>query len=86
MAELTDREKKIVHSMNVMLNPALKDVPFDIKTKALQSVLLVAGYQWDENEMTDLMAAISAETKAGNQSALALLGKYGNMFKGLNKL
>lgn len=86
LAELSERERKIVHAMNVMLNPQLQNVPFNIKTSALQSVLLAAGYTWDELEMTDLMQAISAETKAGMQNALGILGKYGSALKGLDKL
>jgi len=86
MVELTDREKKIVHMITTMLNPALKDVPFNIKTKALQSVLLVAGFRWDEEEATDMMQAIDMQIKAGSQAAMGMLGKYGHLLKGLDKL
>jgi len=86
MAKLSDREKKIVLAMNVMNNPAYKNAPFDLKTRALQAVLLSAGYKWDEHEMTDLMWAIGAEIKAANEHALKMLDKYKDHFKGLDHL
>jgi hypothetical protein len=86
MVEFTEREKKLVHAMNLMNNPLYKDVPFEIKTRALQSVFLVLDYEWNESEMTDMMDAIAQETTFGNQSALKVLGKYGHMIKGIKKL
>ena len=86
MAELTEREKRIVHMMNVMLNPMLNNVPSDLKTNALKATLIAYGYQWNETEMADLMGAISSTTKEGMQHALKILGKYGDAFKGLDKL
>ena len=86
MAELTDREKKIVHAMNIMNNPQFSQAPFELKTNALKSVLLVCGYKWNEEEMTDIMWAIGAEIKAENQNALKMLDKYKDQFKGLDHL
>ena len=86
MVELTERERRIVHAMNIMNNPGLKNAPFDIKTKALQSVLLVYGFTWDMQDMTDLMQAITAEVEAGQQHVLKMLGKYGHLLDGMGKL
>ena len=86
MVELTLREKQIIHAMNVMLNPALKDVPFNVKTQALQATLLSAGYTWNEDEMTDLMDSIAEETKGGFQNALKLLDRFKDQIKFLNKI
>lgn len=86
MAELTDREKKIIHMVNTMNNPTYKDAPFQLKTTVLQSVLLSAGYEWNESEMTDLMQAIGEEVKSAYQHGLKLLDKYKDNFKGLNKI
>lgn len=86
MVEFTQREKIIVHAMNTMLNPSLKDVPFDLKTKALKATLLCAGYTWNEQEMTDIMDAIAEETKGGFQNALKLLDRFKGQIKGLNKI
>lgn len=86
MVEFTDREKKIIHAMNVMNNPAYNEAPFDLKTKALQSVLLVAGYTWNEDEMTDIMQAIGKECEDANKAGLKMLDKYKHLFKGLGKL
>lgn len=62
--------------MNVMNNPAYANAPFDLKTKALQAVLLVAGYKWNEDEMTDIMMAIGVEVENANKNGLKLLDKY----------
>ena len=86
MAELTDREKKIIHAMNVMNNPTYGNAPFEIKTKALQAVLLVAGYDWNEEEMTDIMQAIGKEIEDAQKASLKMLDKYKNQFKGLGKI
>lgn len=72
--------------MNIMNNPALFDIPFEVRTAALQSVLLVCGYTWNEPEMIDLMDAIGAETNYANQSSLKNLQKLGPLMKGLSKL
>lgn len=72
--------------MNTMLNPSLKDVPFDLKTNALKATLLCAGYTWNEQEMTDIMDGIAEETKGGFQNALKLLDRFKSQIKGLNKI
>lgn len=86
MVEFTQREKIIVHSMNVMLNPSLKDVPFNLKTQALQATLLCAGYTWNESEMIDIMDAIAEETKGGFANALKLLDRFKPQLDRLNKI
>lgn len=86
MAELTLREKQIIHAVNVMNNPTYKNAPFDLKTVALQAVLLSAGYKWNEPEMIDLMQAIGLEVKDAYEHGLKMLDKYKNNFKGLNQL
>ena len=86
MVEFTQREKIIVHAMNTMVNPSLKDVPFDLKTNALKATLLCAGYTWNETEMTDIMDGIAEETKGGFQNALKLLDRFKGQIKGLNKI
>jgi len=86
MVELTEREKRLIHAINTMNNPTYKNAPFELKTTVLQSVLLAAGYKWDEHEMADLMLAIGAEVKAAHQHGLKLLDKYKDHFKGLDHL
>lgn len=76
MVEFTQREKIIVHAMNIMNNPSFVKAPFDLKTRALQSQLMLCGYQWDENQMIDIMNGIGAETQTASQGALKLLDKY----------
>ena len=86
MAEFTQREKIIVHAMNIMNNPAFASAPFDLKTKALQSQLMLCGYEWNENEMIDIMNAINSATQEASQGALKLLSKYKINFKDLAHL
>ena len=86
MVEFTLREKQIVHAMNIMNNPALSDIDFELKTQALQSVLLICGYEWNENEMIDLMQAIGQESNYANQSSMRALHKHKDIFKRLTKL
>jgi len=86
LVEFTQREKIIVHAMNTMLNPSLKNTPFELKTNALKAVLLCAGYTWNETEMTDIMDGIAEETKGGFQNALKLLDRFKGQIAGLNKL
>lgn len=76
MVEFTQREKIIIHSMNIMNNPAFSQAPFDLKTRALQSQLMLCGYEWDENQMIDIMNGIGAETEVANQSVLKLLDRF----------
>lgn len=86
MVEFTQREKILVHTMNIMNNPALKDVPSKQKTQALQAILLVCDYEWNENEMIDLMNAIGEETTYANKSTMGKLFKFKDVMKGLKKL
>ena len=76
MVEFTQREKMLVHAMNIMNNPAFAQAPFDLKTRALQSQLMLCGYKWNENEMIDLMNGIGEETRVASSGALKLLDKY----------
>lgn len=86
MVELTDREKRIVHIMNVMNNPAFANAPLELRTKAVQTTLLTCGYKWNEHEMTDLVDSITAEITHFNQSTLKMLDKYKIDFKNLKQL
>ena len=86
MVEFTKREKILVHTMNIMNNPALFDAPFEQRTQALQAILLVCDYEWNENEMIDLMAAIGEETNYTNKMTLGKMFKYKDLFKNLKKL
>jgi len=69
-----------------MNSPSYKSAPFELKTTVLQSVLLSAGYTWNEAEMIDLQLAISEEIKSAYQHGLKLLDKYKDNFKGLDHL
>lgn len=85
MAELQDREIKIVHAMHVLLNPELREVPWEIKLRTIQAQLLVHGLEWNEDEMTDLVNAINQELKDTIASAMKNLGKYQHLLKNFKK-
>jgi hypothetical protein len=86
MVEFTNRETKIVHIMNTILNPELKDVPWEIKLRTIQSNLLVCAIEWNEDEILDIVEGIKATQKATIASAMKNLGKYGHLLKGMKKL
>lgn len=83
MVELTEREKQIIHCMHILINPQLKEIPFDVRKTAIQSQYLTRGMKWSEQEATDLILAINQETKETVQNAMALLQKFAPQFKGL---
>ncbi len=81
MAELSERELKIIHIMHSLINYNLKDVPFEIRKNMILGTLKIRNIEYDEREITDLVQAVNAETKFVTQNALGLLGKYGHLLK-----
>lgn len=86
MAELSEREIKLVHCMLTVINRELQDVPLDIRIKTIMATLTVRGLKYDETEITDLVMAIDSETKLVTQSAFGLLGKYGKSIKAFGNI
>lgn len=86
MAEFSDREIKIVHAMHSLINYNLRDVPFDVRKSMIMATLKVRGLNYTEQEIIDIVLAINAETKLITQNAMALLGKYGNVFKDMGQV
>ena len=72
--------------MNVMNNPAYANAPFELKTKAIQATLKICNYDWNDDEMTDLVDSITNEIAHFNQSTLKMLDKYKIDFRSLPKL
>jgi len=81
--ELSDREIKIIHAMDSLINPALKDVPFDMRRKVCEATLAIRKIDYNEDELTDIVQAITAEKKLTDANAIGLLGKYGHLLKGI---
>ena len=86
MAEFTDREIKIVHAMHSLINFNLRDVPFAVRKSMIMATLKVRGLDYTEQEITDIVLAINAETKLITENALGLLGKYGNILKDMGQV
>lgn len=76
MVELTDREKKIVILQNVMANPEMKSVPFETQQAATKAMWLVMGFDWNDDEITDMLLAINEVHKETHDSAMGKLDKY----------
>jgi len=86
MAELNERERKILSFMFVMMNPQLQGVPFAVKDGLIRSTFLMAGIKFDEVEMTDIGEACKAEVKAIMQGGLKFIDKHKDSLKGLSEL
>ena len=84
--ELTEREKKIIHIMHVLINQNLREVPQDVRENTLKSQLFCRDIKYDESDITDIVLAINQETKETLQNAYAKLHKFAPMLKGLNSL
>jgi len=76
MAELTDREKKIVIIQNTIANPLMRDVPFDTTKAALVSMFNIMNFNWTDTEVTDLVLAINEVHKETHQAAMRVLDKH----------
>lgn len=83
--ELTQREQKIIHTMHILINQNLKDVPQDVRENTLKAQLLVRGMEYNVDEIIDIVHAINNETKETIQNAFTKLHKYAPMLKGLNR-
>ena len=77
MAEFSDREKKIIHTMTILQNPMLKSVPPELKKTLLTANLNLAGLQFDEREIIDLHEGVMAEQQAVLQRGLKFMDKHG---------
>ena len=86
MAELTEREKKILSFMFVMMNPQMQGVPFSVKDGLIRTMFLMAGRKFDEVEMSDLGEACKAEIKSLMQGGMKFIDKHKDSLKGLSDL
>ncbi len=84
MAELTERERKIIRYMNIMANPNLQKVPFEVKDGLIRTIFMVGRIKFDEDEMTDLARAINEELNNITKDGLGFLDKHKDSFKGVS--
>jgi len=78
MVEFTDREIKIIHAMNTLINPGLKNVPQDVRNAMMMSTLKIRGMKFDEQELIDIVLGINEETKLVVQNSFGLLARFKN--------
>jgi len=86
MAELTDREKAIVHEMFYLMNPITKAVPFDTRLIALKMMLKIRKVKISEDELKDLSHAIDQEQKLAMQQGFGFLDKHKEMMKRIDDI
>lgn len=82
MVEFTDRELKIIHTMNVLRNPQLiGKTPPDVMKTVVTGTLAVRGIEFNEDEIIDLIEGVTEEVNLSVQNALAFINKHQPMFK-----
>ena len=74
MAELTEREKKIVLIKYIIHgNSPFSEAPLETRVQMLQAALKLSGIRYNEAELLDLGEAILAAQQATNDSSLGFL-------------
>ena len=88
MAELTDREKKIVLIKYIIhgVSP-FQEAPIEVRSQMLQVAMKFMGFDYDESEMLDLGEAILAVQQESNDRQMGFLQKHPDLLKSaLNNL
>lgn len=92
MAELTERERKIVFIKFIMHGEKFSHFPVNTRENMLMAALNLRGLKYDKDEMLDLGQAILDEQEMFNKNALGFLEKNKDKVKAflgefdLNKL
>ena len=82
MVEFTERETKIIHTMNVLRNPQLiGKTPPDVMKTIITGTLMVRGIDFNEQEIIDLIDGVTEEVNLSVQSAMGFIHKHQGMFK-----
>ena len=79
MVEFTDRDRKIMIIMDTLIQPALRDVPQNVREAFCKGVFQIMNIQYNEQEVIDMIQAIVEERKLIDKTGLGLLGKYGHL-------
>lgn len=82
MAELTEREKKIIFIKYIIhgVSP-YSEMPLETRVQMLQAALKFTGTKYNEAEMLDLGEAILAVQKSVNDSIMGFLSKNKSLVK-----
>ena len=83
MAELTDREKKIVCINFIMHSPQFGQVPLELREQMLMLAVKIRGMKYDKDEMLDLGDALVKERDMILQTQIGWLQKHKESVKGL---
>lgn len=86
MFEFTDREKKIIHTMNVLRNPQLSNVSPQTKKNLVIMALNLRNIKFDEKEIIDISYAITNEVNSAITDGLAFLDKHKESLEALKHL
>lgn len=87
MVEFTDREIKIIHTMNVLRNPQLiGKTPPDVMKTIVTGTLMVRNIRFEEQEIIDLIEGVTDEVNLSVQQAMGFIHKHQPMFKDLASL
>ena len=77
MAEFNEREIKIIHTMTILQNPMLTQVPPDLKRTLMIANLRLRVLEFNEQEIIDLHEAIMSEQQAVLQRGLKFMSEHG---------
>lgn len=87
MVEFTDREIKIIHTMNVLRNPQLiGKTPPEVMKTIVTGTLTIRNIQFEEQEIIDLIEGVTEEVNLSVQKALGFIHKHQPMFKDFTAL
>lgn len=87
MVEFSDREIKIIHTMNVLRNPQLiGKTPPEVMKTIVTGTLMVRGIKFEEQEIIDLIEGVTEEVNLSVQNALGFIHKNADKFKGISSL
>jgi len=74
--EFTEREKAVVHLMNMLMNPATKQIPLNLRVQSLAMVCKIRKIPYDEQTMKDMSFAIEDEIQMSVKEAFGFLSKH----------
>ena len=85
--EFSDREIKIIQTMNILRNPLLgNNVPPETKRNLMIMSLKIRGINFEEQEIIDMSEAITNEVNLTVQKSLGIMHKFAPMLKDLKGL
>lgn len=83
VAEFSEREIKIIHTMNILRNPLIADAPPETKKNLMIMSLKIAGLKFEEREIIDLSEAITNEVNLTVKKSIGIMDRYKPMLKDL---